>query len=88
MSCTRPPAWTLDLPDVVYVARVGGRRVMASGIAVGTRIPAYVSAHGRVLLAGLPDDRLHSPNEKCSLRQLHLGVETSIAFLHEYAATR
>jgi IclR family pca regulon transcriptional regulator len=49
---------TLDLPDVVYVARVGGRRVMASGIAVGTRIPAYVSAHGRVLLAGLSDDRL------------------------------
>ena len=35
---------------------------------------------------GLPDDRLHSPNEKFSLRQLHLGVETSIAFWHEYAA--
>ncbi|MCB0878136.1 MAG: dipeptidase [Thermoleophilia bacterium] len=35
---------------------------------------------------GLPDDRLHSPNEKFSLRQLHLGVETSIAFWHHYAA--
>jgi acetylornithine deacetylase/succinyl-diaminopimelate desuccinylase-like protein len=35
---------------------------------------------------GLPDDRLHSPNEKFSLAQLHAGVETSIAFWHEYAA--
>ncbi|MCW2925234.1 MAG: dipeptidase, partial [Thermoleophilia bacterium] len=31
---------------------------------------------------GLPDDRLHSPNEKFSLNQLHLGVEASIAFWH------
>jgi acetylornithine deacetylase/succinyl-diaminopimelate desuccinylase-like protein len=36
---------------------------------------------------GLPDDRLHSPNEKFALRQLELGVETSIHFWHEYAAT-
>ncbi|MBC7462289.1 MAG: dipeptidase [Thermoleophilia bacterium] len=36
---------------------------------------------------GLPDDRLHSPNEKFALRQLELGIETSIAFWHEYAAT-
>ena len=34
---------------------------------------------------GLPDDRLHSPNEKFSLNQLHLGVETAIAFWHAYA---
>jgi acetylornithine deacetylase/succinyl-diaminopimelate desuccinylase-like protein len=34
---------------------------------------------------GLPDDRLHSPNEKFSLAQLHTGVETSIAFWHAYA---
>ncbi|MCW2972826.1 MAG: Beta-Ala-His dipeptidase [Thermoleophilia bacterium] len=36
---------------------------------------------------GLPDDRLHSPNEKFALRQLELGIETSIAFWHEFAAT-
>jgi acetylornithine deacetylase/succinyl-diaminopimelate desuccinylase-like protein len=34
---------------------------------------------------GLPDDCLHSPNEKFSLDQLHKGVETSIAFWHAYA---
>jgi acetylornithine deacetylase/succinyl-diaminopimelate desuccinylase-like protein len=34
---------------------------------------------------GLPDDRLHSPNEKFSINQLHLGIEASIGFWHEYA---
>jgi len=34
---------------------------------------------------GLPDDRLHSPNEKFSLGQLHAGVETSILFWHAFA---
>ena len=48
----------LDGHDVVYVVRTGGRRVIASGIGVGTRLPAYVTSHGRVLLAGLPDDQL------------------------------
>lgn len=36
---------------------------------------------------GLPDDRLHSPNEKFSINQLHLGIEASIAFWHAYADT-
>ncbi len=34
---------------------------------------------------GLPDDRLHSPNEKFSINQLCLGIEASIAFWHAYA---
>ena len=32
---------------------------------------------------GLPDDRLHSPNEKFSLDQFHKGIATSIRFWHE-----
>lgn len=34
---------------------------------------------------GLPDDRLHSPNEKFTLSQLHKGVKASIAFWSAYA---
>jgi IclR family transcriptional regulator, pca regulon regulatory protein len=43
----------LDDLDIVYVARVPTRRIMAITIAVGTRLPAYATSMGRVLLAGL-----------------------------------
>ena len=54
-SCS---AATLDLPDVVYVARVPTRRIMTISLGVGTRLPAHCTAMGRVLLADLPDDEL------------------------------
>jgi len=40
--------------DVVYVARVPGERIISIALHVGTRLPAYCTAMGRVLLAGLP----------------------------------
>ncbi|NEK56326.1 helix-turn-helix domain-containing protein [Geodermatophilus sabuli] len=48
----------LDGDDVVYVAWVGPRRVASSGISIGTRLPAYLTSHGRAQLAGLPDEAL------------------------------
>jgi len=48
----------LDDTDVVYVARVPTRRIMSITLAVGTRLPAFVTSMGRVLLAGLPDEEL------------------------------
>ncbi|MEU0739122.1 IclR family transcriptional regulator C-terminal domain-containing protein [Streptomyces sp. NPDC006134] len=40
--------------DIQYTARVTPSRVMSVDITVGTRQPAYATALGRVLLAGLP----------------------------------
>ncbi len=51
-SCS---AATLDLPDVVYVARMPTRRIMTISLGVGSRLPAHCTSIGRVLLAGLPD---------------------------------
>ncbi|TSH92934.1 helix-turn-helix domain-containing protein [Verticiella sediminum] len=45
----------LDLPHVVYVARVAARRIVQHlSVSVGTRLPAAVSAMGRLLLAYQP----------------------------------
>jgi IclR family pca regulon transcriptional regulator len=49
---------TLDLPDIVYVARVPTSRIMTVALGVGARLPAYPTSMGRVLLSGLPDDEL------------------------------
>ena len=50
----------LDGADIVYVARVPIRRIMAVAISVGTRFPAYATSMGRVLLAGQQRSRLES----------------------------
>ena len=44
----------LDGTDIVYVLRVPVRRVMSLTLGVGTRLPAYGTSMGRVLLAQLP----------------------------------
>ncbi|SOE01569.1 IclR family transcriptional regulator domain-containing protein [Blastococcus haudaquaticus] len=54
-SCS---AATLDLPDIVYVARVPTRRIMAISLGLGSRLPAHATSMGRVLLADLPDEEL------------------------------
>src|SRR5689334_6966533 len=48
----------LDDLEIVYVARVPTRRIMSITLSVGTRLPAYPTSMGRVLLAGLDDDEL------------------------------
>jgi IclR family pca regulon transcriptional regulator len=48
----------LDGADIVYVAHVPARRIMAIKIEVGTRDPAFATALGRVLLAGLDPEAL------------------------------
>jgi IclR family pca regulon transcriptional regulator len=48
----------LDGDDVVYVQRIGTRRILAAGIGIGTRLPAYLTSHGRVLLAAQAADVL------------------------------
>lgn len=47
-------ASSLDGDEIVYIARASHRRVMSIGLAVGSRLPAYCSSMGRVLLAALP----------------------------------
>lgn len=47
-------AAVLSGSDIVYVARVPTRRIMAVGITIGTRFPAHATSMGRVLLSSLP----------------------------------
>jgi IclR family transcriptional regulator, pca regulon regulatory protein len=41
----------LDGDEIVYVARAATRRILSVGLAVGSRLPAYCTSMGRVLLA-------------------------------------
>ncbi|MDB5851494.1 MAG: IclR family transcriptional regulator [Rhodoferax sp.] len=52
-SCS---AAALDGTDIVYVMRVPTHKIMRINLGVGSRLPAYCTAMGRMLLADLPAD--------------------------------
>lgn len=55
-SCS---ATVLDGHEIVYIARSAKKRVMSVSLGVGSRLPAYCTSMGRVLLAALePDDAI------------------------------
>jgi IclR family transcriptional regulator, pca regulon regulatory protein len=51
-------ASVLDGHDIVYVARVQTRRIMSMSLGIGSRLPAFCTSMGRVLLAHLPPEAL------------------------------
>ena len=51
-------ASVLDGDDIVFVARVESKRIMSMTLGVGSRLPAWATAMGRVLLADLDPDQL------------------------------
>ncbi len=71
----------LDEAEVVYVARVGGSRILSTNLSVGSRLPAHCTSMGKMLLATLPrpdQDRVlarmaltpHTPKTITSLPRL------------------
>jgi len=74
---------TLDGEDIVYVARTTVSRVMAVDLHIGSRLPAYCTSMGRILLAYLPTEQLeqylsrvlltpHTPRTVTSVDKLRL----------------
>ncbi|PZP60596.1 IclR family transcriptional regulator domain-containing protein [Pseudoxanthomonas winnipegensis] len=58
----------LDGDDVLYVARAETVRIMSIGLRSGSRLPAYCTSMGRILLASLPQDTLEGYLERNPLR--------------------
>jgi IclR family transcriptional regulator, pca regulon regulatory protein len=77
----------LDDTDIVYVVRVPTRRIMSITLAVGTRLPAYATSMGRVLLGGLPDDELDARLERITFEPLTARTVTDIATLRKTLMT-
>jgi IclR family transcriptional regulator, pca regulon regulatory protein len=77
----------LDDTDIVYVVRVPTRRIMSITLAVGTRLPAYATSMGRVLLAGLPDGELDARLERITIKPLTGRTVTDLDALRKTLTT-
>ena len=83
-SCS---AAVLDGTDIVYVLRVPTHKIMRNTLGVGSRLPAYCTSLGRVLLADLPDDelvkRLEASNPRPLTRHTVTRLEALLAKIHQ-----
>src|SRR5690606_33467096 len=79
-SCS---AAVLEGEDIVYVARVAGRRIVSVSLSVGTRLPAHCTSMGRVLPSDLEDDELARFLERATI---HANTPKTITDRQEIAA--
>jgi IclR family pca regulon transcriptional regulator len=60
----------LDGDEVLCVAGAVRKRLMSVGLSTGSRLPAYCSALGRVLLAGIPEKQFMAYVERVERKSL------------------
>lgn len=58
----------MDDNEVLYIARSATSRIMSAALNTGSRLPAYCTALGRVMLAHMPEDALQRYLDKVKLR--------------------
>lgn len=63
----------LDGREVVYVARRAPNHALVSNVRVGSRLPAHAAVMGRIILAGLPPEKV---------RRLYEGVVLTASTRH------
>jgi len=68
---------TLDGDDIVYIARTSVTRVMSVDLHIGSRLPAFCTSMGRVLLAYLPQDQLEAYLSRATFTQFTPRTITS-----------
>jgi IclR family pca regulon transcriptional regulator len=73
----------LDGDETLCVARVAPARIMNVAMPVGTRLPAYATCVGRVLLAGLEAHELDAYFERVELRALTPATRATPPALRE-----
>jgi IclR family pca regulon transcriptional regulator len=82
-SCS---AAVLDDKEIVYVARVPAKRSLSLTLTIGSRLPAYPTSMGRVLLAALPADRFEDYLASTTLDKLTKYTVTDVVQFREIIA--
>jgi len=82
-SCS---AAVLEGSDIVYVLRVPTHKIMSINLGLGSRLPAYCTSMGRVLLADLPADEVRERLNATERRALTARTVTDLSALQEIVA--
>jgi IclR family pca regulon transcriptional regulator len=74
---------TLDRTEIIYVARANVTRIMSIDLGVGSRLPAFCTSMGRILLASLPAEDLESYLGQTELKRFTERTITSAEKLRQ-----
>lgn len=74
---------TLDRSDIIYVARANVTRIMSIDLGVGSRLPAFCTSMGRILLASLSAEDLEGYLRQTELKQFTERTITSVEKLRQ-----
>lgn len=77
----------LDGDEIVYLARSSASRIMSINLLVGSRLPAYCTSMGRVLLANLAPPQLEAYLTRVKLVPLTPKTVTSLSDLRKILDT-
>jgi IclR family transcriptional regulator, pca regulon regulatory protein len=73
-SCS---ASVLDGTDIVYILRVPTKKIMTINLSIGSRLPAYCTSMGRVLLGELGDEALDAVLARSGLKNFTPRTQTN-----------
>jgi IclR family transcriptional regulator, pca regulon regulatory protein len=73
----------LEGDEIVYIARSASKRIMAVGLSVGSRLPAYCTSMGRILLAAMTDEQLSAYLKNARFKPLTPKTTTDKRVLRE-----
>ena len=76
----------LEGTDVVYILRLATHKVMSINLAVGSRLPAWATSMGRVLLASLSEQELDDLLSRSDIRAYTPATITDRAALKKHIA--
>jgi IclR family pca regulon transcriptional regulator len=76
----------LDDTEIVYVLRIPVHRILNAGVTVGSRLPAYCTSMGRVLLGGLNEAQLQNYFDRAELKSYTARTITDASKLRRIIA--
>jgi IclR family pca regulon transcriptional regulator len=77
---------TFDGEEIVYIARASVARIMAVDLTVGSRLPAYCTSIGRVMLAHLPPAQIEDYLSRVQLHRFTARTIHSVEKLRQVLA--
>lgn len=73
----------LDEDQVLYIARAATSRIMSIALNAGSRLPAYCTSLGRVMLANMPEPQLNAYLDRVDLQLYTKHTVSSVPRLRE-----